>query len=149
MILRRCITLFALATLAACAEKTPAGAAPEPAQALAGTHWRLTELNGRPAAGGIAGREPHLRFHTATGHMGGSTGCNSVAGAYQVEGDRLRFPEPLGMTRMACTDPAVSTQERAFLEALRAVERFSIAGGRLVLYAGDRALARFEAGTPR
>jgi heat shock protein HslJ len=148
MILRRSITMLALATLAACAERTPAGAAPEPAQALRGTYWRLTELEGRPATAGIAGREAHIRFNAAGELMGGSTGCNSVSGAYRLEGDRLRFLEPITTTRMACAS-AVGEQERAFIEALAASERFAITGGRLVLYGGGRALMKFEAGTPR
>ncbi len=149
MILRRSMMMLALATLAACVERTPTVATPGPAQALQGTYWRLTQVGGRPAAEGIPGREPHLRFDATGARMGGSTGCNSVSGAYRQEGDQLRFPEPIATTRMACTEPAAAEQEQRFIEALAASERFAIAGGRLVLYSGDRALMTFEAGTPR
>lgn len=146
--LRRSIMMLALATLAACVENTTSGAAPEPAQALRGTYWRLTEVGGRPATEGIAGREAHIRFDATGELMGGSTGCNSVSGAYRLEGDGLRFLEPITTTRMACSPP-VGEQERAFIEALAASQRFALVGGRLVLYSGDRALMKFEAGTPR
>lgn len=147
MIVRRFAAVFALATLAACVERLPVEASPGPAEALQGTYWRLTELEGRPAAAGIGEREAHIRLDATGERMGGSTGCNGIGGTYRAEGDRLRFPAPISSTRMAC--PALMEQERMFMEALAAAERFEIAGGRLVLYGGGRRLARFEAGTPR
>ena len=147
MIVRRFAAVLALALLTACAERLPVENSPQTAQALEGTYWRLAELDGRPAVPGISGREAYIRLTAQGERMGGSTGCNGISGTYRVEGDRLRFPQPISSTRMAC--PAVMEQERMFFEALAAAERFEIAGGRLVLYGGGRPLARFEAGTPR
>jgi heat shock protein HslJ len=147
MIVRRFAAVFAVALLTACVERMPVETSPQSAQALEGTYWRLAELEGRPAVAGISGREAYIRLTANGERMGGSTGCNSISGTYRAEGDRLRFPQPISSTRMAC--PAVMEQERKLIEALAAAERFEIAGGRLVLYGGGRRLARFEAGTPR
>ena len=40
-------------------------------------------------------------------------------------------------------DPALNTQESAYLQALQSTNRYSIEGGQLVLYRGNEVLARF------
>jgi heat shock protein HslJ len=91
-----------------------------------------------------AAREPHLRFQAADSHVAGSTGCNSLSGTFERHGDRLTFGR-LVTTLMACTDPALASQERRLVELLTAVDRAATVGDRLTLYAHDHPVARFDA----
>ena len=76
--------------------------------------------------------------------MTGATGCNSLGGTFTLTGDTLRFGT-LVTTRMACVDATVSDQEQRLLRALEAADRHETEEDRLTLYAGERAVARFEA----
>jgi heat shock protein HslJ len=107
-------------------------------------YWKLTELDGTPAVMPKHGREAHLRLRAEGGEAGGSTGCNSFGGHYELAGDRIRFSRMVS-TLMACDDPAINTQEAAFLRMLESADRAVAVGDDLTLYAGDRAIARFVA----
>jgi heat shock protein HslJ len=116
---------------------TPAGTRP-----LEGTHWRATELAGKPAPPQDAKREAHLVFQ-AGGRVAGSDGCNRITGTFERKGDAVKFGQMAG-TRMACVDTAEI--EQAFREALNSATRLTVLGDRLGLYdvAGKR-LAAFTA----
>ncbi|HET7874943.1 MAG TPA: META domain-containing protein [Methylomirabilota bacterium] len=107
-------------------------------------YWKLIELNGRPAIVPQQGRETHLRLREQDRQAAGSTGCNSFSGQYEREGDRLRFGRMV-TTLMACVDPALNTQEQEFLRMLEAVDRGVAVNDDLTLYAGERAVAKFQA----
>jgi heat shock protein HslJ len=94
---------------------------------LAGTSWKLTELNGSPA---LAGREPTLVFDMD--RVTGSGSCNHFGGTYQVKGDNLTFGD-LASTLMACAEGEVMQQESDFFAALQATARFEIKEGQLLL----------------
>jgi heat shock protein HslJ len=112
-------------------------AAPSP---LAGTSWRLVELNGQA----VVGEEPlTLVFAADEPRVSGYGGCNQFSGPYTQNGASLRFG-PLISTRRACLEPALNTQETAYFQALESTTRYSIEGGRLVLYRGNQVVARFE-----
>ena len=70
---------------------------------LAGTRWKLVELNGKPAEVYDNQPEPHLLFNPegAQGRISGSDGCNSLIGSYTLQGDRIGFSQ-LGSTMMLC-----------------------------------------------
>jgi heat shock protein HslJ len=72
----------------------------EQAASLAGTEWRLVELNGKEP---IQGTEITLNFEKERG--GGNSGCNSYGGAYTsgAEG-KLEFGE-IEQTLMFCMEP--------------------------------------------
>lgn len=110
---------------------------------LVGTYWRLTELDGAPAADSTSGSEPHVVLEPEEQRFLGSGGVNSLSGTYQLDGERLTLvPGP--MTLMA-GPPEAMQQEQAFVEALRSVTSFRISGGELVMIAGEVAVLRFEA----
>jgi heat shock protein HslJ len=107
---------------------------------LAGTSWRLVELNGQPVAGETA---LTLAFAAAEPLVSGFGGCNQFNGPYTQNGASLRIG-PLLSTRRACVEPALNEQETAYFRALESTNRYSIEGGQLVLYRGNEVLARFE-----
>ena len=84
---------------------------------LAGTRWKLVELNGKPAEVYDNQPEPHLLFNPegAQGRISGSDGCNSLIGSYTLQGDRIGFSQ-LGSTMMLC--PKGDAQARALAQAL-------------------------------
>lgn len=131
--------LAAALALGAC---TGNGQVTDAADSLAGTSWVLTQLDGQPPVPVPDGPAPTLRFRAD--EAGGSGGCNGFGGPYTQSGASLRLG-PLVSTRRACTSEAANAQEAAYFRALESVTRASTAGGSLVLYAGDRAVARFRA----
>jgi heat shock protein HslJ len=125
--------------LAACMPPQTAGAGDAPAT-LAGTSWRLAELNGQP----VTGTEPlTLVFDATEPRASGNGGCNQFNGPYTQNGASLRFG-PLVSTRRACADPAGNAQETAYFQALESTTRSSQEGGALVLYRGNQVVARFQ-----
>jgi heat shock protein HslJ len=72
-----------------------------------------------------------------TGRIAGTTACNTYAATYVLSGDGLIITMPIASAR-PCQSQALGQQEAAFLETLRAVQRFEIAkDGALVLVAAD------------
>jgi heat shock protein HslJ/membrane-bound inhibitor of C-type lysozyme len=103
----------------ACAPLAPRGSA------LRGTEWRLLEIDADRPTFDDWRRRPTLRLDDQ-GKYSAATGCNSLAGSYQLDPDGLRF---LGSTTtlVGCAAPA-SDIERRFLDALAAVRQARIAG---------------------
>jgi heat shock protein HslJ len=110
---------------------------------LTGKYWKLVELNGSPAVVGAA-REAHLRLFAHDSRVAGSTGCNSLTGQFERTADRVRFGH-MATTRMACVDPSLARQEQDFVRTLETVDRFTVQGDAMTLYANDRPVARFAA----
>ena len=108
---------------------------------LAGTSWRLIELNGQP----VAGTEPLTLSFGTDGQVSGYGGCNQFSGPYTQSGASLRFG-PLVSTRRACVEPGLNEQETAYFAALESTTRYSIEGGQLLLYSGNEVVARFRRG---
>ncbi len=115
--------------LAGCCRIASAPAAPPPA-AFEGRDWRLVSLRGQDAQ--ALARLPHaasVRFEG--GRLQGFGGCNTLAGSYGVEGDRVTLGALAG-TLMACAPPLMAV-ETAFKEALAGTLRFEVAEDRLTL----------------
>jgi heat shock protein HslJ len=68
--------------------------------------------------------------------FGGSAGCNSYGGTYEVNGNEITFGETVS-TMMACLDEGIMEQEQAYLNALNSATRYEIADNRLVIEYGD------------
>ncbi len=113
---------------------------------LTGTRWRLTQLDGAPAAAAGAAarqREAWLQFDATQSRIAGSGGCNTVSGSYALDGATVRFSKVAG-TMQACRDDP--RQERAFVAMLGQAQRWLVAGSLLEFVDRDeRLLARFEA----
>ncbi|APR51524.1 META domain-containing protein [Sphingomonas koreensis] len=102
------------------------------APALAAQHWDLVEWSGRTLP---EGKSLRLDFDARTGRFSSSTGCNRTGGAFKVKGSTIRFGGKKGgfaSTLMACPEPAMAT-ERAYVDRLGAVTRYTIKGDQLVL----------------
>ncbi len=98
--------------------------------ALTGSAWRVVAVNGRPP---IAGSEPTVVFTAA--EVKGSAGCNSYGGHYEYAPSTgaIAFRD-LGMTAMACAEPARNDIEVLFTRAINQAATASIdPAGRLVL----------------
>jgi heat shock protein HslJ len=97
---------------------------------LEGTAWTLTAINGNPI---IEGTEPYLIFDENS--VGGSAGCNSTGGDYQVNNNQITF-DGLVSTMMYCMEPeGAMDQENDFLTALSNATTFNISGNQLIIKA--------------
>ena len=113
------------------------------AEPLENTYWKLTRLGGTPVAEVSPQRGPHLILNPSTRRLNGSGGCNQVGGSYEVKGERLSL-DSITTTLMACAD-GMDT-EKDFLEALREVSGWRIAGQQLeLLDDSGKVIAHFEA----
>jgi len=112
---------------------------------LENTYWKLVRLGDQPVMVGSGRGEPHLRLVSEGRKAQGFAGCNRLLGAYELEGQTLRFAH-LATTRMACPDGMEA--EHIFLSALESTARWNILGEHLELYdSGGTLLARFESRT--
>ncbi len=79
--------------------------------------------------------------------VSGNGGCNSFHGPYTLSGKTITIG-PLASTMMACTDPALQTQEQRYLAALELARSYRLTGTRLdLLRPGGTIAATFEAGS--
>ena len=96
--------------------------------------WRLTRWrHEEPAASAV-----NITLSYKDGRLTGFTGCNNYfanAASDEMPGDIT--VAGVGSTRMACSDPALSTAEQRFLELLPRVRHFSWAAGKLTLSYGQ------------
>jgi copper homeostasis protein (lipoprotein) len=100
---------------------------------LRGTLWRLQALQDATTASLLQppGKAPELQLAADGERVSGSGGCNRLIGAFQLNGEQLRFTR-LASTRMAC--PAAEMAfERRVVEALDQVRRFSVDKRNLLL----------------
>lgn len=118
------LALGATLALAACAPSSPATPAPEAQKPmdLVGTEWLLEDNGGRGVLDNV---QATLGF-LPDGRVAGRGSCNRFTGSVTIEGARLSFT-PLATTMMACP-PAVMEQERTYLAALQAADRFEVSG---------------------
>ena len=128
-------TAVASATEAPTVESTPSpistSAPTAPANPLTDGSWKLVRY-GPPAEP----REPiaetvNLSFE-ADGNLGGSGGCNSFFGSYEITGTAMTIGE-VGSTEMACEPQALMAQEVEYLGALDRVTEFVQPGNTLTL----------------
>ncbi len=110
---------------------------------LINTYWKLTEIDGKQVTVVEGMNEPHLIF-AAEQQVTGSTGCNSLFGKYSTSKDKLTFSE-ISTTKMACTEPEISTVEINLLDVFKNAGGFKLNGKNLELYNNGKLLARFTA----
>lgn len=107
--------------------------------ALDGTSWVLTSLNGSSP---IAGSTITLAFED--GRASGSAGCNSYGGSYTLSGaDGVTFRDVFS-TMMACVGPeGVMEQEIQYLDILGAAHGYSMQDNTLQIFTPDGAFLQF------
>jgi len=113
-------------------KEVKAATKPESAKTVAfkliGTEWLLEDLGG---AGVIDNIQATLTFPEA-GKAAGKGSCNRFFGPAEITGSAIKLG-PLGTTRMACPE-AVMNQEKKYLDALQAAERFEWKPPYLLIY---------------
>jgi putative lipoprotein len=104
---------------------------------LVETRWQILSLGGTALVSGAQGSPPHLFFQAGEGgpRFTASAGCNTLAGGFEIEGDRLVFGRPV-TTLMACPPP-LGDHEHRLGEALGAARGWRIDGDRLALMGDD------------
>jgi heat shock protein HslJ len=107
---------------------TPAADTKPAAIDLTGTSWRLVDLAG---ATPLENAEATLEF-PEPGKTSGRASCNRFFGGVERTGQSIRFG-PLAATKMSC-GAAADAQERKYLDALQAAERFALEGPELHVY---------------
>jgi heat shock protein HslJ len=113
------------------------------ASSLENSSWTLIDLAGTPP---IEGTSVTVEF--ADGNIGGSTGCNSYGGAFELNGESVAFEE-LVSTLMACLEPeGVMDQEQRFLELMNAAESIQVSGDRLQIITTGGDVLEFEQTAP-
>ena len=134
---RTMLALFVSCTILLLAACGPFG---RPSQdELVGQVWTLTALMGEAPLPVTA----ITAEFGADGRVGGTSGCTTYSGPYEVTGNKLSFGQPMASTMMAC-EPAVMHQEQAYMTVLGAVTGYEIKDGALTLYdAGETAVAEF------
>jgi len=118
------IMILVLLALSACTSE-------KSSQSLAGTSWELATMDGQFP---LTGSSITLSFED--GQMGGSAGCNSYGGSYEVDGDSIK-PGELMSTMMYCQAEGVMDQEMAYLTFLSKVRTYAIIDRMLYLSQPD------------
>ncbi|MBP1466906.1 META domain-containing protein [Candidatus Chloroploca sp. M-50] len=112
---------------------------PETSDALAGTSWVLTALNG--AAPLSEGTPISAEFDTE-GSVAGSAGCNRYFAGYTIADGTLSITQA-GSTMMACED-AIMAQEQVFLDQFSRATSYAIDGATLTITLDDGTTLVFE-----
>ena len=141
------LTIVALVLAACGGDEAPSGPVDGHPTTLAGTSWTVVAINGIQVG---RGAQPAFGFNGTVAR--GSGGCNTFGGSYRYEPTtgELRFSE-LGMTAMACAEPARTQAETAFMQVLGQPSLIASiqpdghlvltgAGGRLDLVAGGQTI---------
>ncbi|MDO5603546.1 MAG: META domain-containing protein [Paracoccus sp. (in: a-proteobacteria)] len=108
-----------LLALAACAAEIPEG------QRIDGIDWRLVEMDGAPWFDDVSLRIDGDR-------LSGVAPCNAYSGAQAATAPGFAARE-IGVTRMACADPARNRAEALYISRLAGIEAMRRDGPRLVL----------------
>jgi heat shock protein HslJ len=130
-------------------EPGPATEAPQDA-GLTGQVWYLESyLDAQGAMTALLPGSQVTAEFSPDGRVGGSSGCNSYSGGYEVDGDQIKFG-PLASTMMACMEPAgLMDQEAAYLQNLGQAASFRVLDGRLeMLNPAGQATLVFSATPP-
>ena len=114
-----------------------AGVVAQPAS-LEGKRWSLTEMNGKASTGSRA----FIEFAEDGKRVSGNASCNRFFGGVSITGRTMKF-SGMGSTRMFCNGLMEAEQE--FLDAMKSVTRYRVRGSALTLYAGRKAVLKFEA----
>jgi len=121
------LSVFLLVALAACS-----GTGPTVEDPLNGTSWVLV---GYGLAAPLPGTQITATFED--GNVGGSSGCNTYGGSYEVDGQNISLGN-IFWTEMACLDPeGIMQQEQTYLEYLSGVTTFRVSHGQLQMTRPD------------
>lgn len=103
---------------------------------LVNTQWQLTSFGGPNAETPVTGDKALTLEFRPGGQVGGSGGCNSFGGKYQVQGNTLSISQIVS-TMMACVTQGVMEQEQRYFQALQAAQTFELTTDHLTLHAAS------------
>jgi len=130
-------------TALAAPHSAPSPALPE--SALANTAWQLVGYRSDDGFTQIPEDAKPALFRFEKPRMSGNTGCNQISGAYNANGEDMRFDIGMAASRRGCSKPLMR-QERAILSALPQVVSYRIEGDRLLMLdAAGQELLKFHA----
>lgn len=105
--------------------------------------WKLVELEGKPVADKINGKEPFILLQKNDSRYSASAGCNGLGGSFTLlDHGRIKFSQGMS-TMMACENMEIET---GLNRVLITVDNYSLSGDDLTLNKARMApLARFKA----
>jgi heat shock protein HslJ len=105
--------------------------------------WKLVELDGKPVADLVNGKEPYILLQEKEARYSGTAGCNGIGGNFTLlDNGRIKFSQGMS-TKMYCDNMEI---ENGLSKALIAADNYSISGDDLSINKGRMApLARFKA----
>ncbi len=118
--------------------------AAKPDAELAGTYWKLTELNGQPVVTNLQfTHEPYFILQAGDSSVKGNGGCNGFGGKYEWKApNRIKISGVIS-TMMACEK--IQT-ENEYFNMLKMADNYYIIADTLILNRARMApLARFRA----
>lgn len=86
--------------------------------------------------------DSRIRLSLDAGNLGANAGCNSMSGAYSLDGDVL-VVDMLASTEMAC-DPALMAQDQMLANFLTSRPRVALNGNDLVLTSGETVMTMLD-----
>jgi heat shock protein HslJ len=100
-------------------------------QALSG-EWTLTRLvrDTWDVPVVASGKTPTIKF--SGDGFSGNASCNSYGGSYTAAGKTFN-PGPVRSTKMACVQPEINAQEKAFFDTLERATNYQVSGNTLIL----------------
>ena len=113
---------------------------------LAGTYWKLTELNGKQVVAGQSPKEPRIILDLYTHLFSGNAGCNTIMGSCHFKSSGKISFSSVAATKMLCSDMNL---EEDFLKIFDLIESYKMENNILTFYdAAKTRLARFTANAP-
>lgn len=111
-------------------------------EVITGKKWKLIELNGKPVADKINGKEPFLKLDANEKRYNASGGCNGMGGSFTLSANnRINFSQGMS-TMMACADMSV---EQGLGTVFTAADNYTVKDGILSLNKARMApLAKFK-----
>jgi heat shock protein HslJ len=96
-----------------------------PQLSLENTNWQLISLTDGALNSALAVHHVTALFDPNEGRISGVAGCNRYFASYEMDGDQLLIPGPIGATMMMCPEPQM-TIENTYLPALEQVNNYEI-----------------------
>ncbi len=111
-------------------------------EVITGKRWKLIELNGKPVADKVNGKEPFLQLDENEKRYSASGGCNGIGGSFTLSANnRIKFSQGMS-TMMACPDMSV---EQGLGAVFTAADNYTLKDGILSLNKARMApLAKFK-----
>ena len=91
--------------------------------------WEITQISGQKAK--FFHHQPYLQFGSQFKQLQGNTGCNELAGSYDLDAGQRTVKLNARAGHFSC-DGALA-QEAVLMDALQDAERFQLKGGQLIL----------------